>query len=95
MQLEQSRISVKELIDSFDSFQLCGPRQVAAVRLRGEDHPIEVLAESADWSHIVKGRPVQDFRADNLQDLMPKSRAVLRSLAEYSEEKKSSSMRLG
>jgi hypothetical protein len=95
MQLEQSRISVKELIDSFDSFQLCGPRQVAAVRLRGEDHPIEVLSESSDWSHIIKGRPVQDFRADNLQDLMPKSRAVLRSLAEYSEEKKSSSFRMG
>lgn len=95
MQLEQSRISVKELIDSFDSFQLCGPKQVPAVRLRGEDHPIEVLAESSDWSHIVKGRPVQDCRADNLQDLIPKSRAILRSLAEYSEVKKIYSPRMG
>ncbi|MDZ5605223.1 hypothetical protein SJI00_20840 [Pseudomonas sp. RP23018S] len=95
MQLEQSRISVTELIDSFDSFQLCGPKHVSAVRLRGEDQQVEVLAEKADWSYIIKGRPVQDCRADNLQDLMPKSRAILYSLAEYGDEKKAYSPRMG
>lgn len=87
MQLESSRKSVEELIDSFVSFQLCGPSQASAVRLNGQDQPIEVLANSSDWSFVTKGRPVTDCRASNLQDLMPRSRDVLRSLAEYKEEK--------
>lgn len=94
MQLKRSSNSVTALIESFESFQLCGPSQVAAVRLRGDDQPVEVLAETTDWSHIVKGRPVQDCRASNLQSLMPSSRAVLRSLAEFKEEQKSS-LRMG
>lgn len=94
MQLESTRNSVQELIDSFVSFQLCGPSQAAAVRLGGQDHPIEVLASNSDWSFITKGRPVTDCRASNLQDLMPRTRDVLRSLAEYKEEK-AFSMRMG
>lgn len=94
MQLESSRESVQELIDSFVSFQLCGPSQASAVRLNGQDHPVEVLASNSDWSFITKGRPVTDCRASSLQDLMPRTRDVLRSLAEYKEEK-ALSMRMG
>lgn len=94
MQHESSRKSVQELIDSFESFQLCGPAQVSAVRLNGQDRPVEILANHTDWSHITKDRPVADCRAFNLQDLMPRSRDVLRSMAEYKQEK-ALSMRMG
>lgn len=94
MQLESSRKSVQELIDSFVSFQLCGPSQASAVRLNGQDQPVEVLANNSDWSFVTKGRPVEDCRAHNLQDLMPRTRDVLRSLAEYKEEK-AFTMRMG
>lgn len=94
MQLESTRKTVQELIDSFVSFQLCGPSQASAVRLNGQDHPIEVLASNSDWSFVTKGRPVTDCRASNLQDLMPRTRDVLRSLAEYKEEK-AFQMRMG
>ena len=94
MQHENSHKTVQELIDSFESFQLCGPRQIAALRLNGRDAPIDILADSTDWSAITKGRPVYDFRASDLRDLMPRPRDILLSLAEHKEEK-SFTMRMG
>jgi len=94
MQHENSHKTVQELIDSFESFQLCGPRQISALRLNGRDAPIDILADSTDWSSITKGRPVYDFRASDLRDLMPRPRDILNSLAEYKEDK-SFSMRMG
>lgn len=88
MQLEASRISVQELIDSFESFQLCGPSNTPAFRVNGQDQPIEVLAYKSDWSFVTKGRPVADCRTTNLKGLMPNPRDVLRTLAEQKEEKK-------
>lgn len=94
MQFETSLKSVQELVDSFVSFQLCGPSQASAIRLNGQDQPVEVLSSDSDWSFVTKGRPVTDCRATNLQDLMPRTRDVLRSLTEYKEEK-AFSMRMG
>lgn len=94
MQPESTDKTIQEMIDSFDAFQLCGPGQVSALRLNGRDSPADILVESQDWSFITKDRPVYDCRANDIQDLMPSPRDILRSLAEYKEEK-SFSMRMG
>ena len=76
---------VAELMDSFVSFEQCGPSLAAAVRLNGTDRSVEVLRESTDWSYITKGRPVVDCRVSDLSDLVSGPRAVLRAMADLKE----------
>ncbi len=83
-----STAGVAELMDSFVSFEQCGPALAAAVRLNGTDRSVEVLRESTDWSYITKGRPVVDCRVSELSDLVSGPRAVLRAMADLKESAK-------
>lgn len=89
-------MSVQELVDSFESFQHCGPAMAAAIRINGTDRSIEILSNESDWSHITKGRPVVDCRVRELPDLEVSPRAILRAMAtpgEASSKKFGMSMR--
>jgi hypothetical protein len=77
---EKAVTNVQALVDSFESFKHCGPSSAAAVRLHGSDKPVEMLHSGSDWSHITKGRPVEDCRIADLRDLIPSPREVLREM---------------
>lgn len=83
-----SATGMAELLDSFVSFEQCGPALAAAVRLNGTDRSVEVLRESTDWSYITRGRPVIDCRTRELSDLVTGPRAVLRAMADLQESSK-------
>lgn len=58
----QGEPSVAALLDSFKSFQLCGPLSAPVIRLNDSAPPAESLKSETDWSSITKGRPVVDCR---------------------------------
>lgn len=79
-------MTVQDMVDSFESFQRCGPAMASVIRINGSDSPVDILRTEADWSHITKGRPVEDCRVTYLEDLIPGPRAVLKAIAEIQEQ---------
>jgi hypothetical protein len=58
----QSALNVAAMLDSFTSFQRCGPLSAPVIRLNDSAPPTESLKSETDWFSITKGRPVEDCR---------------------------------